>query len=139
MSKPENQFISSIHTYLPHTLHKEKMHNMYRAGTADCWYSGTLADLWIEYKFEPSLPVQDRFIFPKLSPLQERWCNSRYAEGRNVHVIVGYPRGGVLYYNPDEWSKTGIDTDVLLNRLMVRKELANYIYNFTTGSFIDVI
>ena len=133
MKKPETQFISSVHYHLPSIakLHKEKMHNTYRAGTADMWYSGTLDDLWIEYKYEAKFPVKDRFILPDCSPRQIRWLRGRFNEGRNVVVIVGYPKGGVIYYNPNEWEETGIDLDTLSKRLMSRQKLAEYIMQYT--------
>jgi len=133
-SKPETQFLTSVHKHLPpRKPHKEKNHNVYRSGTADCWYSGMLDDLWIEYKYEPRFPVRDRFVLPDLTDNQERWCNERYKEGRNVIVIVGYPLGGVIYLNPTEWCEKGLDIDELKDRMKKRKELAEYIYNFTTG------
>jgi hypothetical protein len=133
--KAETQFITSVHKHLPPAskLYREKNHNMYRAGTADCWYSGTLDDLWVEYKYEISFPIQDRFIKPDLSPLQEKWCNDRFNEGRNIRVIVGYPQGGIIYYNPTEWFERGLDIVQLKDRLMSRKELADYICNATIG------
>lgn len=136
--KPESQFIKSVHYHLPPPtqLHREKMHNIYRSGTFDCWYSGNLDDLWIEFKFEPAFPIRDRFIFPKLSPNQIRWAANRHKEGRNLVVIVGYPQGGVIYYKPHEWEIKGLDITEITNRLMSRKELANYIYNQTTGSYL---
>lgn len=137
MANPESQFIASVHRYLPSDLHKEKNHNMYRSGTADCWYSGILDDLWVEYKFEPRFPVQDRFVLPKLTDNQKTWCDRRYNEGRNVIVIVGYPRGGVIHCNPQEWSIKGLDLEELKERIKERKELANFIYNYTMGKFID--
>jgi len=129
MSKPETQFIKSVHYHLPvpTILHREKMHNIYRSGTFDCWYSGNLDDLWVEYKFNPNFPIQDRFILPTLSDNQKRWGANRYKEGRNIIVIVGYPQGGVIYYNPEEWEHKGIDISEITNRLMSRKELATYI------------
>jgi hypothetical protein len=136
--KPESQFINSVHNHLPPPtqLHREKMHNMYRSGTFDCWYSGSLDDLWGEFKYEPSFPIQDRFILPKLSPNQIRWGAERYKEGRNLVVIVGYPQGGVIYYSPDEWEVKGLDITQLTDRLMSRKELANYICFRTTGKYL---
>jgi hypothetical protein len=129
MKTPENQFISSVHHHFPpmSQLHREKNHNTYRCGTADEWYSGNLDDLWIEYKYEPQFPVRDRFIIPNCSPRQVRWLRGRFTEGRNVLVIVGYPIGGVVYYNPVEWEERGIDLSTIQERLMSRKELAEYI------------
>lgn len=92
-SGPENRFRESLHRLLPKTLHHEKMHNPYRGGTFDDWYSGTKADIWVEYKWEGN----------ELSPLQLKWGLERYNEGRSVFVIVGNKAGGVLYCTPAGW------------------------------------
>lgn len=92
-SGPENRFRMSIHRKLPPELHQEKMHNPYRGGTFDDWYSGNKADIWVEWKYGNN----------KLSELQKKWGRERYAEGRRVFVIVGLGDGGVLYLTPDEW------------------------------------
>lgn len=95
-SKPESVFTASVHKYLKAKLYFEKMNNPFRAGTADFWYSGVKGDLWIEYKYIPKLPTRTT-ILPDLSPRQLKWLNDRAAEGRNVHVIVGHPNGGVVW------------------------------------------
>lgn len=96
-SKPETTFILSVHKHLPHELHREKMFNPYRGGTADCWYSGRKGDLWVEYKFLPKLPSRDDTeILPSLDTLQLDWLRRRHYEGRRVWVIVGCPLGGVI-------------------------------------------
>lgn len=92
-SGPENRFRDSLHRKLPPELHQEKMHNPYRGGTADDWYSGTKADIWVEYKW----------LKLNLSGLQEKWLRKRYDEGRKVFVIVGHSSGGVLYKTPKAW------------------------------------
>jgi len=113
--KPENTFIASVHRMLappprPNMnipvglknitrLHKEKMHNTFRSGTADVWYSGRM-DLWIEYKWVPRLGKK---ITPKLSPNQKLWLNGRWVEGRNVKVVVGSPNGCIVFRTPIEW------------------------------------
>lgn len=96
--KPENTFITGVHKYFPSKLvpHREKMANPYRGGTADCWYSGDKADLWLEYKFITRVP-KSAGILPALSALQLDWLRGRYNESRNVAVIVGCPTGGVIY------------------------------------------
>ena len=55
--KPETQFANSVNGKLPlrGVLHREKMNNPYRGGTADWWYSGRRADLWCEYKDRKSV------------------------------------------------------------------------------------
>ena len=95
-SGPETRFIASIHRLLPPTLHREKMANPYRGGTADCWYSG-YNDLWIEWKFIKVPARATTLIDLTLSPLQDDWLRSRWNEGRNVWVIVGSDEGGVIF------------------------------------------
>ena len=133
--KPENSFISGVHKHLPSikVIHREKMNNPYRGGTADMWYSGKLNDLWIEYKFLPRVP-QRGIITPErfgLSALQSDWLRGRYAEGRNVGVIVGCPKGGVIMRDlmwELEWS-----VEDFSKAICDRKFLANWIVQQTTG------
>lgn len=102
--KAESRFINSINSLIPRHVHREKMHNMFRGGTADTWYSGNKADLWVEYKYIATPPkhgiinlVPERS--PYLSPLQQAWLNARCDEGRNVAVIVGTASGAVILTN----------------------------------------
>lgn len=124
-SGPENRFLNSIHRLLPR-VHKEKMHNMFRGGTADVWYSGAEGDLWVEYKYIHSVPGK---VLPNLSSLQQAWLNSRHAEGRRVLVIVGHPGGGVILSNR-EWMEH-IPKEVFLERTKSKKEIAAAILSIT--------
>ena len=131
--KPENQFVSGVHKYLPsvRVLHREKMNNPYRGGTADWWYSGSLSDFWIEYKFLPRVP-QRGIIDAKrigLTVLQVDWLRGRYEEGRKVGVIVGCPAGGVIMLDL-EWEK-GIDVAQFNARIIERSALASWIMQQT--------
>ena len=101
MAKPETTFIGSVHKHLPASLYRIKNNNIFNAGQADCWYSGSKADLWIEYKFIVVPKRGDTVIDliggknPDISYLQQEWLTSRHAEGRSVGVIVGCKEGGV--------------------------------------------
>lgn len=77
------------------------MHNPYRGGTADVWYSGEY-DAWIEYKWINSVPKKG-VLKPDLSSLQKLWLSGRYLEGRNVLVVVGCPLGAIVFSNPADW------------------------------------
>lgn len=123
-SKPENQFIQSVHKHLPAELHREKMNNPYRGGTADVWYSGSRADLWIEYKFLPKIPVRTQ-IKADLTPLQIAWLSGRYKEGRDVWVVIGCKDGGVVLEHMD-WT-TELSPEEFRERLCTRPELAKRI------------
>lgn len=123
-SKPETTFISSIHKHIPREIHREKMSNPYRGGTADVWYSGT-KDLWIEYKFEV-LPKRSTTLIPiDTSALQNEWLEGRYAEGRDVFVIVGCREGGVIFMDRSWLSP--ITKEKFMNQLMSRSRIADWI------------
>ena len=133
MSKPETNFRLRIEKKLPRSLHREKMANPYRGGTADSWYSGTAGDLWVEYKFLPRVP-QRGIVDAKrigLSALQLDWLRGRYKEGRNVAVIVGTPAGGVIMRNL-EW-ETEMSADSFTRRLDTIEHLSNWIAQQTLG------
>ena len=123
MRKPETTFIASVHRHMPETYH-EKTNNPFRSGVADCWYSGTLDDLWVEYKYEPSLPKTKEYL-PDLSPRQVKWLGDRVNEGRNVVVVLGLPEGGVVYRR-DQWLVPQTRAQ-LLQRVLTRQELAKWI------------
>lgn len=125
-AKPENTFISGVHKHLPslEVLHREKMNNPFRSGTADWWYSGSKADLWVEYKYIPKLPVK-ALILPDLSERQKDWLAGRYREGRNVAVVVGSPEGCVIYTSLG-WLKE-IAPEEFRERACTRQELASWL------------
>ena len=122
-SKPESSFTRGVHKYLPPRLHFEKMNNPYSSGTPDVYYSGTRADLWVEYKFLPKLAVRATNKI-ELSELQRLWLDSRHKEGRNVAVIVGCPDGGVILRAP---FPREISTPDFQQAMIPRKQLAEWI------------
>jgi hypothetical protein len=124
-SKPENTFIASVHRRLPRALHREKMANPYRGGTADVWYSGDRADQWVEYKYVPKLPVRAALV-AGLSELQKDWLRKRHGEGRNVAVVVGSKNGAIILTAPDEW-EAALSPVECQRRLVSREELATWI------------
>lgn len=96
-AKPETTFINALHRKLPTSVYHMKNNNPYTGGIPDCWYSGQSGDLWVEYKYLPTMPVRaDVHPAKLLSALQLQWLNGRHTEGRNVAVIIGAPKGGVL-------------------------------------------
>ena len=126
MSGPENNFIKSVHAHLPRMedFYRMKNNNVFNSGIADCWYSGK-RDLWVEYKFT-TIPKRDSTtIVPGLSDLQTDWCKSRKAEGRNVLVILGSPKGGIVLRSVTEWAQ--ITTGYLKSHLHSRAELAQFL------------
>lgn len=129
--KPESTFSSSINKRLPIGLHYEKMNNPYRGGTADFWYSGNKADLWVEYKWIPKVPKKEYSLIsginPSLSKLQQQWLSNRYNEGRHVVVILGTPDGAIIL-DSLTWMNT-ID----FSKLIDRESVAKWIVRETTN------
>ena len=125
-----------MHRHLPPPtkLYRQKNHDEFNAGVADCWYSGPCRDLWVEYKFlsDGKIPVRAAVdLVTKqryLSSLQLDWLNERHSEGRNVWVIVGCKDGGVVY-RKREW-ELQFSPDVFREFLMSRARLASEIERF---------
>lgn len=91
----ESKYTASIHKCLnKRDVYHWKINASFQNGVPDAYYSGSKGDLWIEYKYEKNPPA--RAVTIKLSPLQVRWLNARYDEGRNVCVVFGTPNGSVI-------------------------------------------
>lgn len=92
-------------------------------GVPDCWYSGSISDLWNEHKYLKSVPaLLDLTDQRRLTLHQQMWLEQRHQEGRNVAVIVGHPEGAVLFRDLD-W-KEPISRDVFLARSLTISEMA---------------
>lgn len=128
MSKPENSFIAGVHKYI--SCYAEKMHNPYRGGTPDVWYSGQARDLWVEYKFIVVPKRDTTVVVPDLSPLQLAWLRDRASEGRNVAVVVGCKEGGVCL-NQGQWE--ALSTRDFKQCLVSRRALADRISGFVNS------
>lgn len=125
-AKPETTYIGKLHKKLPKSVYRMKNHNLYTGGIPDCYYSGSKADLWIEYKFVPKLPIKVPLrITELLSALQTEWLKDRHSEGRNLAVIIGCPGGGILLRNR-EW-ETDIPVSHLKSLIRSNDDLAEWI------------
>jgi len=124
---PENTFIRSVHKHLPGEVYHMKNHNVYNGGIADCWYSGSSGDIWIEYKFIeiPKRPKTAIKVNELLSPLQVEWLGGRYEEGRKVFVVVGCKEGGV-WFEDREW-EYDITAEAFRTVVENRKQIAQRI------------
>jgi hypothetical protein len=123
----ETSFYTTVHRYLPVRLHREKMHNAYRSGTADVWYSGPTGDLWVEYKFVRTVPTRAPIrVYQLLTPLQLKWLNDRHAEGRNVAVVLGTTLGAWIFEH-GAWLSTDVTRLQLQTRGLERKDVADFI------------
>lgn len=137
-AKPETTFIQSIHRHLPPVseLYRMKNHNEFNAGIADCWYSGRVCDLWVEYKFLV-LPKRETTVIdlcggknPALSHLQQDWLRCRHQEGRNVWVIAGCKEGGVVFVDM-AWERP-VTAAQFKASLLSRAEIASRLISFLT-------
>lgn len=126
-TKPESNYISSIHKQLPTSVYKEKMYNPLRRGTPDVWYSGNGGDVWIEYKYLPKLPKV--IVATKLlTALQTLWLQARAHEGRNVRVIIGSPQGAVVL-TADQLSSRLDPTDFVMSKKQVAEYICDQVNN----------
>ena len=130
-AKPETTFIASVHKHLPpgrRDPYYFKNNNEYTAGIPDVWYSGQKNDLWVEYKFLDKIPIKKEFK-PALSELQNIWLDERYAEGRNVAVIIGCKEGGVILMG-GQWN-VPMSNATFKIWVRSRKEIAEWIMEQT--------
>ncbi len=102
------------------------MHNIYRGGTADVWYSGNLDDLWVEYKWLTIIPKKALIRLERdLSPVQQQWLEGRHGEGRNVAVILGTSEGAWIL-DGVSW-KEPINPDAIRTAKISKQFVADYI------------
>ena len=126
----ESQFTATLRKELVGSLYVLKLNAAYARGVPDCYYSGSLRDLWNEHKFLPKLPpVIDLTKTDITTELQQMWLAGRFAEGRNVGMIVGTLEGGKthgLLLPGLEWMKP-LTRDEFRSRMKNKKALAQEI------------
>lgn len=127
--QPEKRFESSVNKHVGSAVHHEAMGTGFSAGTPDRWYDGPARDLWVEYKFYPTIP-SNLDLTKKLTPLQQRWLNRASGNGRNVAVICGFPGGKGIILPDLSWHQTQTKNWLLSNFISV-KEVAYWITEFT--------
>jgi len=130
-SKPETRFYNSVHRYVPKQVYSMKNNNPFISGIADVWYSFDRT-LWVEYKYLDTMPVKrDTNIEEAVSSLQADWLEGRHKQGRQVAVIVGCPKGGVIFPGLD-WKCT-LSADEFLSRVVSREAVAAWIFKQVSG------
>lgn len=106
MAKPERNFINRIHRKIKPTLYKQAMGLTSTNGTPDYYYEGLKGALWVEYKWYPEEPeaidICDTKKKTHLSMLQQNWLERANANGVNVAVVAGYPKGCVVMLG-EQW------------------------------------
>lgn len=125
----ESQFTRKIHKLLPRTVYKWKISDRYTAGIPDAYYSGSLNDLWVEYKYEKAAKrPQPTLKPPKLTKLQKAWLRARHAEGRAVATVIGYDdnTAAIIY-------GTNFDSPINRDQLVTHKDVATFIKDNVCG------
>ena len=128
-AKPETRYRLRVEKRLPPGVYHLKLSLPYQGGVADSWYSHG-RDLWVEYKWLEKLPVRVPLDItkgedPMLSKLQQDWLKDRHAEGRDVAVILGTPKGGIVF--PGVQWLDPIPAKDIEDRLMTVDEVAEWL------------
>lgn len=134
LAKPESRFYRRVDSKLPppSKLHRQKIGPATANGTADSWYSGNRADLWIEYKW-CSRVTGNIDVYSLLSALQRHWIEARQNEGRNVAVVVGTPKGNQIFAG-HTWRQSFPIGAFNLND----QQVANFIAGFCLHDYTEV-
>jgi hypothetical protein len=123
----ETSYIRRLHKKLPKEIYRWKIKDDYAGGVPDAWYSSRKGNLFVEYKYVPSLPKRDTtLIKAALSELQFLWLTERQEEGVNVGVVVGSPDGGVFFENIYD-AYDGIPLSQFRERMLDIPMMADYI------------
>ncbi len=125
----ESNYWQKLRKQLAKRIYAWKINAAYEAGVPDWWGSGNKQDLWVENKRvandaklpPPVLDLTDHDKY--LTALQQLWLEARYAEGRNVGVIVFSKVGHV--YLPGLSYQTPIPRDEFMAKAITMPELAN--------------
>lgn len=108
----EGTFIKYVTGKLPKTVHHQSMTFGSRSfgGTPDRYFDGPLHDLWVEFKFQATMPrsglvggvnEKKRGCY---SQLQYDWMCRRFANGGNMLGIIALPnRTAVVQADPEQW------------------------------------
>lgn len=133
MSKPEANFVKRVNRALPLDVHRQSMAFTFTNGTPDQYYDGPARDLWVEYKWKPSMPRRSFSLESTntgaLTTLQFNWLCRRHAAGKNAWVILGFPEGGFVLKDPALWLL--VDPEELT--IHTPRDLANIISNYCNG------
>jgi len=124
----ESGYLTGLRKRLAPFLYYLKINLRFGQGVPDVWLSGSKQDLWMEAKYAQKIPplltlTDDRYW---LSRPQQEWLVKRHAEGRNVAVLVGSPKGdiflpGITFQRPiprDEFLSFAIKTKDMANKLL---------------------
>ena len=86
----EAAFIKKVNRALSSAIYKWKINDPYHGGVPDAYYSGPGDFCFVEYKYNPKLPVRGTSkINFMLSAQQELWLHKQQSFGIPVFVIAG--------------------------------------------------
>jgi hypothetical protein len=132
MSGPETLYTNRIRRRClkaaPELYHMKNQAG-HTSGIPDLWFSGDKQDLWVEMKWEDRTIKTERAFLATLSPLQQRWLDARYAQGRSVGVITGHAGGGLIQLD-GAWNEPMTTAD-FLNALRPIDEIVAWIIQQT--------
>tara|TARA_R110000823_G_scaffold315082_1_gene445686 strand:- start:57 stop:515 length:459 start_codon:yes stop_codon:yes gene_type:complete len=122
----EHGFIRALHTKLPSTVYKWKIHDVYAGGVPDAYYEGEEGCCWIEYKYIKSLPEKPTSLIKhSLSALQKQWLRRANNNGQRVYVVIGSYDSVVILSNK-EW-EIPLTKDYFERNSLPRDALVNWI------------
>ena len=126
-----------MHRHLTPATYVWKINDNYAGGVPDAFYSGEGGILFIEYKYIPKPPTKaSTLIKPKLSGNQLYWLKGRYVQNVPVAVVVGTPKGSVVFTDLS-W-ETGISRGELDNAALTAKQVASIISDHCIGkTYVD--
>lgn len=127
--KPETIFKGAVNKLLRDVFKQSNVGSMMAlSGVPDMYYDGPNDDLWVEYKYNPTLP-RDGIVVGAYTPLQLHWMERRYnnrVTHQNVVGIVGLPgRIACIQHTPEFWR-----VGTLLTTAIPIPEVACWIRNF---------
>lgn len=126
----ESSFIKSIHIKLPRSIYKWKINDSLTNGVADAYYSAKGGDLWVEYKYIPTLPKRESTLIKTcLTEQQALWLNARSVEGRSVALVIGSPDGCLILdtafnrtFTKDEFIRTAKPLQSVIDYIKIKTE-----------------
>jgi hypothetical protein len=128
----EGRYILRIHQKLKRampSLFFMKIKMLYVNGVPDCWYSGDVGDIWVEYKYLNATPTKKEFqLTHEVTALQKEFLTGRQSQGRQVALFIGSPDGTAIfeareweskrYPTPSIWLKDSEVVEWLAKRTM---------------------
>tara|TARA_R110000868_G_scaffold19020_1_gene82350 strand:- start:387 stop:842 length:456 start_codon:yes stop_codon:yes gene_type:complete len=86
----ETGFINKVHKALPKEIYKWKIRDTYHGGVPDVYYSGTKGCIFIEYKYQKTIPLRPTSkIKTRTSQQQRHWLSTARMHNVPSFLVVG--------------------------------------------------